>query len=303
MTLAVLENKKNVTALKQARTYQLKSRKKIGSAGGKSKQKNIDFDLGAVFKMLAEGIAKAILIAACSYGVFAGYRFVTSSPYFNINQVEWIGQQRLSNMELTSWVGPMVVGNIFQLDLNAISQKLAEHPWVRTASARRIFPQGLHIELKERIPFARIQLNQVYVMDNYGILLAPEEKSFDGLPLITGIQAKDPSPGQNVANEEIIRGLKTMYYFNRLPMFERNPIDTLRISNRSRITFVTKNRGMEVHMRQGTAQESFKNLMLVLDTIGENEKDLSYIDLSFKNKIVVKHRKNVKKNSPKTKKT
>jgi hypothetical protein len=60
---------------------------------------------------------------------------------------------------------------------------------------------------------------------------------------------------------------------------------------------------MEVRMRQGTAQESFKNLMLVLDTIGENEKDLSYIDLSFKNKIVVKHRKNVKKNSPKTKKT
>jgi cell division protein FtsQ len=303
MGLAVLEQRKPGTALKKGRTYQLKGRKKKGPAGGKSRQKHFDFDLGAVLKMLAEGTAKAILIAACSYGILAGYRFVTSSPHFNVNQVNWVGQQRLSNADLTSWVGPIVGGNIFQLDLNAVSVKLAEHPWVRTASARRIFPQGLHIELKERIPFARIQLNQVYVIDNYGILLAPEEKSFDGLPFITGIQAKDPSPGQNVANEEIIRGLKTMYYFNRLPMFERNPIDTLRISNQSRITFVTKSRGMEVHMRQGTAQESFKNLMLVLDTIGENEKDLSYIDLSFKNKMVVKHRKNVKKNSPKTKKT
>jgi len=76
----------------------------------------------------------------------------------------------------------------------------------------------------------------------------------------------------------------------------------VRISNRSRITFVTQNRGMEVHMRPGTAEESFKNLMLVLETIGENEKDLSYIDLSFKDKIVVKHHKKVKRNSQKTKK-
>ncbi len=302
MGLAVLEQRKPGTALKKGRTYQLKGRKKKGPAGGKSRQKNFDFDLGAVLKMLAEGTAKAILIAACSYGILAGYRFVTSSPHFNVNQVNWVGQQRLSNADLTSWVGPIVGGNIFQLDLNAVSVKLAEHPWVQTASARRIFPQGIHIELKERVPFARIQLDEVYIMDNYGILLGPEEKNFNDLPLITGIQKKNLQLGQNAANEEIIRGLKSMYYFNRLPIFKKNPIDTVRISNRSRITFVTQNRGMEVHMRPGTAEESFKNLMLVLETIGENEKDLSYIDLSFKDKIVVKHHKKVKRNSQKTKK-
>lgn len=303
MAFAVLERKRPVTALKPMRTYQLTSRNKSGHAGGKSKPKNIDFDLGSACKMLAEGIAKAILIAACSYGVFAGYRFITSSPYFKINEVNWVGHQRLSKADLTSWVGPIAGENIFQLDLNAISLKLAEHPWVQTASARRVFPQGLHIEIQERIPFARIQLDQVYIMDNYGILLGPEEAGFSGLPLVTGISAKSPQPGHNVANEEIIRGLKTMYYFNRLPMFEKNPIDTVHISHRSRITFVTQNRNMKVHMRPGTAQESFKNLMLVLDTIGEDERDLSYIDLSFKNKIVVKHRKNVKRNSKKSKKT
>ncbi|KMP12312.1 hypothetical protein UR09_01540 [Candidatus Nitromaritima sp. SCGC AAA799-A02] len=205
--------------------------------------------------------------------------------------MDWVGNQRLSIEELTAWAGPVMGENIFRLNLGEVSQKLAEHPWIQTASVRRVYPQGLHFELKERTPFARIQLDRVYVMDNFGILLGPVEKEFSGLPLITGISAKEPKPGHNVANGEIIRGLKTMYYFNRLPMFEENPIDTVRIRNHSRITFLTRNRKMEVHMRPGTAAESFKNLMLVLDTIGEDERALSYIDLSFKNKIVVKHRK------------
>ena len=42
-------------------------------------------------------------------------------------------------------------------------------------------------------------------------------------------------------------------------------------------------------MRPEIAQESFKNLVLALDAIEKNGQNLSYIDLSFKNKIVLKH--------------
>jgi len=291
MDLAVLEQKNLANAWRQAQARQRKSRKKSGPVGRRSKQGKNDFDLDKFLKILATGVAKAILIAACSFGVFASYRFINSSLYFNINKVNLLGLQRLSTKDLTSWVGPIIGKNIFQLDLNQVSQKLAEHPWVQAVSARRVFPQSLYIELKERIPFARVQLDQVYVMDNYGVLLGPEEGKFNELPLVTGISAKNPRPGNNVADERIIRGLKTMYYINLLPMFENNPIDTVRISNRSRVTFVTHNGNMEVHMRPEMAQESFKNLMLVLGTIGEDEKNLSSIDLSFKNKVVVKHNK------------
>ena len=301
MDLAVLEQKNPVNAWRQAQTRQSRNRKKSGLTGRKSKQGKNDFDIGEFFKTLTTGTSIAILIAACAYGVFASYRFITSSLHFNINKVNWFGHQRLSTDDLASWVGPITGKNIFQLDLKKVSQKLAEHPWVQTASARRVFPQGLHIELKERIPFARVQLEKVYVMDNFGILLGPEEKQFNGLPLITGLSANNPRPGNNVVNEKIIHGLKTMYYINRLPMFEKNPIDTVHISNRSRVTFITRNRNIKVHMRPDMAQENFKNLILVLGAIGKDERNLSYIDLSFKNKIVVKHKK-VKINSEKTKK-
>ena len=48
-------------------------------------------------------------------------------------------------------------------------------------------------------------------------------------------------------------------------------------------------------MRPEIAEKSFKNLVLALGAIEKNEKDLSYIDLSFKNRVVIKHRDEVKR--------
>ena len=296
MDLALLEEKNLINLWKQKQADQRKSRKKSGLAGKNSKREKISLDLGSIFAALTAGLAMVILIVACLYGIYSGYRFMTHSPRFNINEMNLVGHQRLSTEDLTSWIGPTIGKNIFQLDLNEISKKLAKHPWVQSASARRVFPQGINIEIKERTPFARIKLDKLYIMDNYGILLGKETSNITKLPLITGIKAKNPAPGNNVADKEIIRGLKIMYYLNRLPMFKENPTDTMRIRGQYKITFATKNRGMEIHMRPEMTQENFKNLMLVLGTIEESGKNLSYIDLSFKNKIIVKHNKNLKNN-------
>jgi hypothetical protein len=48
-------------------------------------------------------------------------------------------------------------------------------------------------------------------------------------------------------------------------------------------------------MRPDIAQESFENLVVTLGVIEKNEKNLSDIDLSFKNRIVIKHGNKVKK--------
>ena len=88
MDLAVLEQKNLVSAWRQAQNHQRKSRKKSGSSVRKSKQEKNDFDLVEFFKTLTTGAAKAILIAACVYGVFSSYRFITSSLHFNINKIK-----------------------------------------------------------------------------------------------------------------------------------------------------------------------------------------------------------------------
>jgi len=266
-----------------------------GFSGRKSKRKESSFDLGPVFLTLITGLAKMVLVVACSYGIFSSYRFITKSPRFNINEINLLGHQRLSNEELSPWIGSIIGNNIFQLELDGIPKRLVEHPWIQSASARRVFPQGIYVEIKERTPFAKIQMEQVYVMDNYGVLLGSDLRGANKLPTITGIKMKNPKIGSNVAGEEIIRGLKMMHSLNQLSIFKKNPIDNVHISSRYRITFSTHTQDIKVHMRPEIAEESFKNLVLALGAIEKNEKDLSYIDLSFKNRVVVKHRDEVKR--------
>jgi len=289
MNLALLEEKNLVDVWKQKETRQRKSRKKDEFSIRKLKWRINSFDFGSVILTLAKGLTKIILLIACFYVTFLSYKFVNHSPYFNIDEVAMVGNKRVSNEALNTWIGPIVGRNIFQLNLDEISQKLTEHPWVQSVSARRVFPQAIYIELKERTPFAKIQLENIYVMDNYGVLLGTEVNSQNKLPTITGITRKNAKFGENIVDKEIIDGLKMMHSLNQLSMFEKNKIENMHINSKSRIIFSTHNQDTKIHIRPEIAQESFKNLVLALDAIKKNGQNLSYIDLSFKNKIILKH--------------
>lgn len=295
MDLALLEEKNLVNVWKQKKSSQRKTRNKNGFSGRKLKREETSLDLGSILLTLITGLAKILLLVACFYGIFSSYRFITQSPRFNINEINLVGHERLSNAELSSWIGAIIGKNIFKLELDGVSKRLVEHPWIQSASARRVLPQGIYVEIKERTPFAKLQMEQIYVIDNYGVLLGTDLRGVNKLPTITGIKIKNPKIGSNVADEEIIRGLKMMRSLNQLSTFEKNPIDNVHISSRYRITFSTHTQDIKVHMRPEIAQESFKNLVLALGAIEKNEKDLSYIDLSFKNRVVVKHRGEVKR--------
>jgi len=289
MNLALLEEKNLVDVWKHKETRQRKSRKKDEFSIRKLKWRINSFDFGSVILTLAKGLTKIILLIACFYVTFLSYKFVNHSPYFNIDEVAMVGNKRVSNEALNTWIGPIVGRNIFQLNLDEISQKLTEHPWVQSVSARRVFPQAIYIELKERTPFAKIQLENIYVMDNYGVLLGTEVNSQNKLPTITGITRKNAKFGENIVDKEIIDGLKMMHSLNQLSMFEKNKIENMHINSKSRIIFSTHNQDTKIHIRPEIAQESFKNLVLALDAIKKNGQNLSYIDLSFKNKIILKH--------------
>jgi len=295
MDLALLEEKNLVNVWKQKESSQRKTRSKNRFSGRKSIREETSLDLGSIFLTLITGLAKIVLVVAFSYGIFSSYRFLTQSPRFNIKEINLVGHERLSSEELSLWIGTIIGKNIFKLKLDGISKRLIEHPWIQSASARRVFPQGIYVEIKERTPFAKIQMKQVYLMDNYGVLLGSGLRDTNKLPTITGIKIKNPKIGSNVADEEIIRGLKMMHSLNQLSIFEKNPIDNVHISSRYRIAFSTHTQDIKVYMRPEIALESFKNLVLALSAIEKNEENLSYIDLSFKNRVVVKYRDEVKR--------
>jgi len=235
-------------------------------------------------------LLNALLAVAAAYGVYLATIFLTTSPQLEISRITVSGNEQVGDRDLRKWAQTVSGKNIFSLDLKQVSDELAGHPWVRLASVLKVFPETLDIHLVERVPFSRSSLDKTYIMDNYGILIAQDDPSYSHLPLVIHPTGSQTGLGQSVAGKNVIQSLKIIVYLNQLPFFKDDPIDTAKIESESRIAFVTRKRGIKIIMALSMLKENFTNFNRVVDTLEKKGKVIERIDLSFKNRVVVKHK-------------
>jgi cell division septal protein FtsQ len=260
-----------------------------------SKTSTGDFSWARIIFELA---SKLFLAGVIIYLSYASYNFLTSDPRFQITDVSFSGNHFLKKDQLLEWVGPIQGENLFSYDLSKASEKLAEHPWVLTASVQRNLFQGIQVTLTERVPYSRIKFEKIFLMDNFGVILSEEKPEHKHLPLI--VHTSKGAKPENFSGEKVIQGLKTMHYFNKLPFFQKNPLDAAELKGHSRIKFFTRNRDLQIQMSMETLKEGFKKFMIVLDTLDDEVDKIQMIDLSFKDQVVVRNRTLVHTTSMKT---
>ena len=81
-----------------------------------------------------------------------------------------------------------------------------------------------------------------------------------------------------------------MHYLNKMSFFADNPIKTADVDDFSRVTFTTQDGRLKIFMGLETIEQDFQNFLIVRDTLEKDRKNIEYIDLSFKDKIVVKQK-------------
>ena len=291
MTYALAEQKKSGGSWRVLRLQKRKKRKKDRKAPDPSEDTSLYLILSSFSKRLLDWFTRLLLAGAVVYGSFLGFQFVTTSPQFAISEVTLTGYQTLTEKELRKWMGSVTGENIFLLNLENLSTRLARHPWVQTVSVRKVFPQNIVVNVTERKPYARIKLDQVYVMDNFGVLLSLATSTHRHLPLIIQPWSGEKITfGESAALDGVIESLQTMHYLNKMSFFADNPIKTSDIDDFSRVTFTTGNRSLKIFMGLETIEQDFKNFLIVRDTLEKDKNNIAYIDLSFKDKIIVKQK-------------
>jgi hypothetical protein len=272
----------------EVHSRQRKKHKRPGKALKGRKIKNKQTGFRDLAKTGLDVIAKAVLVLVMGYGAFHGYRFVTTAPQFAVTQINFSGNEKLSLPTLEGMAQPLLGQNIFQLDLQSITEQFKANPWVENVSAVRRLPREINIQVQERTPFARIQLDKTYLMDHYGVLIVPDNKKYGALPLITGVKVQRVELGNEIPVAGIVPGLQAMYFMNQLGAFKDDPIQKFHMSSPRKLVFTTGNRGIDIYLAVDRIQEGFKNLKIILDAMESNLSGIHYIDLSFKDKVVVK---------------
>ena len=281
MSFTLTKQKGPSTTWDCLRSERNKRRKRSRTLSNKSPNKS---KFGTWARIMTELASKLFLASVIGYLLFSGYNFLISTPRFQIQDVTFRGNHVINNSQILDWLGPVIGENLIAIDLVGLSKRLSDHPWVKTASIQRIFPQGLEFELTERVPYARVKKDQIYLMDNSGFILSPEKPGYGHLPLIISHDSKE----KDVSNEELLNSLKTMDYFNQLSFFKNNPLEVAELVGPSRVLFNSRNQGFKIQMSMDELNEGFKKFMIILDSLEDENLKTQMIDLSFKDQVVIR---------------
>ncbi|HEU0031044.1 MAG TPA: FtsQ-type POTRA domain-containing protein [Kofleriaceae bacterium] len=146
---------------------------------------------GRALRRSVPALVASCIVCALGGGVWLGYRFVTTSDRFAIDDIEIRGTSRLAADDLRASLPVHVGDNVFGVDLDAISQQLRAHPWIDSADVRRILPHTIVVEIHEHQPAAIATLGDLYLVDASGHAFKRFETRDDlgtTLPAITGLE-------------------------------------------------------------------------------------------------------------------
>ncbi|MFP4070543.1 MAG: cell division protein FtsQ/DivIB [Desulfovibrionales bacterium] len=156
----------------------------------------IDLSAAKSFFLKLLGLsATLVLVLGVSFAMLAGYRTLTSHPYFGLKHLDVKGTRHLEYGKVMQRAGVGLGQNTLSLNVKEIQERLAEDPWISRVAVKRIIPDTLEIRIEEKEPTFLVQNGKAlfYAAGN-GMPIAPVEQGrFLSLPVLRIKPGADPT--------------------------------------------------------------------------------------------------------------
>lgn len=206
------------------------------------------------------------------------YLFLISWDYLSIKNITVVSGKPEIREEVYQFLRGKRLGNILLLNIGKLQETFAAQRWIKEVRVRKIFPSTLCVEIKERIPFAVLEKENLYLIDREGIQLEKLESAGTmNLPLLV-----DSNNFQKDFKEKIELAWECL---NSLPPLEKDQLEVLDFSDYENVTVQLK--AQPIKLKLGNSQFSqklklFEKYRLKLEEFGEVE----YADLRFPGRII-----------------
>lgn len=99
----------------------------------------------------------AMIVGGLLALVLAAGALVWFVPVFKVNEVTVAGNERVEQARVEESIGVPAGANLVRVNARDAAAKVAEIPWVATATVSRQFPSTLHVDLTEREAVAFVE--------------------------------------------------------------------------------------------------------------------------------------------------
>ena len=165
--------------------------------------KLLAFPLWDVLRSIGSGLLKVSLflfvLTVISLSFVMVYNYLLASPYMKLTHVEIHGVDEGLKNELLQMSGLTSEQGLLSLKLESLKKRMEKHPWVRTATVQRRFPDTLIVQVEKEEPVMLVLLDRFFYMNRYGKLFKPvtQAEKMD-FPILTGLSQKDPEENENM---------------------------------------------------------------------------------------------------------
>jgi cell division protein FtsQ len=232
---------------------------------------------------LTPGLVLVLLLGA---GFFW---FIRDHAVFHVVAVRVYGAERVPQPELIQKAQVSRGMSLLRINVEGVRARIAQHPWIRDAMVRRVYPNELEVIVYERRPHAILESASVYLIDADGYILSqatPAEAA--GLPRLVVELSHTPSLGEQMIDPAVRTGLRLLAQALDSPFFRNAVVTHVDVMSAER-SLVRTRLGMFIVgaslMDIDTKLEYFPAIDEALRT---SARRAEYVDFSLANQIVVK---------------
>lgn len=262
-------------------------------SGGRLRPEPIPSRMARLMRRLLLSCIALVFCSTAGYCAWSLHHFIYQSGYFEIREIRIEGASDELKEEARAWLAKRLArtsDNLCQVSKRALEVQLGLLPRAKAVQVTKVYPGTLKVQfLAERAPVIIAQLEEPYLMDEDGVLLAkvnPAKIHDLRLPILTGIHRSYHRPGERIKQERLDDVLETVRHIREHEPTLHRMISEWNVNGRSEITAIL-NTCTEVRFGERRPIDLLDKLITGL----EQEKELEnaqYIDLRMDRRLVYK---------------
>ncbi len=207
---------------------------------------------------------------------------------FLVKEIVVQGNYRSHRSEIIKALGLAPRQLIFTFNLKEVQRRVNLLPFVKETRIRRSWPDRLEIEIKERRPKALLYLDELYLVDQAGRVLAPapRDEKLD-FPLISGVSLKQWQSRPEVWSRLLKKALEALLVWENRGREWPEKIAQIVLDEVCGITVFTSTKAWELQLGLENFDQRLQRWRQVLEVLGEKAMAVNYFDCAGTASIVV----------------
>lgn len=241
-----------------------------------------------------------LLVLALLTALAYGYQWLNNQlqdrlASFRLEDIEINGNEILSRREVLELCGLKDQDEgLLSIKPAKVVRRLRKSFYVKNAAAVRSLPAKLRIVIEERRPVAFIYGRGLNLIDDEGVLMpVPHSHKTWNLPFISGVEEALGSLGHKTVSVQALKGLEILNFLHSQVLPLNELVSEIIVKDSKVVKLRLIQGGAIVKIEQNNYRE---NLYILSEFINhympwEELTQIDYIDLRFKDQLIVKPRK------------